>query len=227
MKIIVIAALTFALGYFAFQKATPYLLDQLAEVGSTKITRKLAVENVKKLPEVQNYLKEVPNGKVETDNEEEGEYNVHVYEVKNGHTATFNWYRVSIKNGEVSPQLPNGKGKISGKLCYPSEVVPEGIIEAKRLSDGKVFILNHGSSLEDELGTKYSFKLEQGEYYLRYKTKGGLIGYSTTVCPTGNEETCGDKKQRQLVKATVEPNAEVSNYDICDYYYSDSNAPKF
>lgn len=85
------------IGYFVLQKA-PSL-----------VTEQLAVENVKKLPEVQDYLKEVPNGKVEVDNEDEGEYNVHVYEVKNGHTATFNWYRVSIKSGEVQEQLPVNK----------------------------------------------------------------------------------------------------------------------
>ena len=226
MKIIIIAALILTLGYFAFQKATPLLLNQLAEVGSTKISRSLAVENVKKLPEVQGYLKEVPNGKVEVDNEEEGEYNVHVYEVKNGHTATFNWYHVSIKSGQAQPQFET-RGSISGKLCFPSEVVPEGIIEAKRLSDGKVFILNHDSSLDDELKDKYIFKLEQGNYYLRYKTAGNQFGYSTSVCPTGKEESCGDTKQRVMVKATVEPNDEVSNYDLCDYYYQNSNAPKF
>ena len=56
-------------------------------------------------PQVQEYLKNVPNGIVKVDNELEGEYNVHVYEVKNDHTATFNWYRVSIKNGEVRSEF--------------------------------------------------------------------------------------------------------------------------
>ena len=105
MKIILLTLLIITLGYFAFQKAAPLLLDQLAEIGSTKINRNLAVENVKKLPEVQEYLKEVPKALVEVDNEEEGEYNVHVYEVKNGHTATFNWYKVSIKSGEVRSEF--------------------------------------------------------------------------------------------------------------------------
>src|SRR3990167_1927271 len=98
MKIIVLLVLALIIGYFAFQKLTPLLLDQLAEVGSTKISRGLAVENVKKLPEVQEFLKNVPNGKIEVDNESEGEYNVHVYEIKDRHTATFNWYTVSIKS---------------------------------------------------------------------------------------------------------------------------------
>lgn len=48
---------------------------------------------------MQSYLKRVPNGRVEVDNELEGKYNVHVYETKDGHTATFNWYGVSIKSG--------------------------------------------------------------------------------------------------------------------------------
>ena len=161
------------------------------------------MENVKKLPEVQQYLKDVPNGKVEVDNEDEGEYNVHVYEVKNGHTATFNWYTVSIKSGKPEAQFDLGdqdketstsKGTVTGKLCYPSEVLPEGVIEAKRIEDGKVFILDHGGS-EDERGTNYKIKLEEGDYYLRYKTKSNFLGYSTTVCPTGKEESCGDTKQ--------------------------------
>lgn len=68
-------------------------------------SRQQAVLNVKKLPEVQDYLKRVPNGRVEVDNELEGEYNVHVYEIKDGHTATFNWYRVSIKSGEIRSEF--------------------------------------------------------------------------------------------------------------------------
>lgn len=220
------------IGIYIFSQNKPQLPPETSSkpltegnTGSSKITTEQARMVVQNLPEVQDYLKEVPNGKVEVDNEGEGEYNVHVYEVKNGHTATFNWYRVSIKSGEVSPQFET-KGKVSGKLCYPSEVVPEGTIEAKRISDGKVFILNHGGS-EDEAGPKFTFKLEEGDYYLRYKTSGGLFGYSTTVCPTGKEETCGNTKPRVLRKAGVKIGETISGYDLCDYYYKDSNAPKF
>lgn len=312
--IIVIFILLAAAGYYMLQNGIPDIFP--VEVLSTKISRELAVENVKKLPEVQDYLKEVPNGKVEVDNEQEGEYNVHVYEVKNGHTATFNWYRVSIKSGEVKSELPveqttkentgsskitteqarmvvqnlpevqeylknvpNGKvevdnelegeynvhvyeiknghsatfnwytvdiktgkpvaqfdmgkaeetstakGTVRGNICYPSEVIPEGTIEAKRPSDGKVFILDYGGSGAGE-GNIYEFPLENGDYYLRYKTKGSF-GYSTTVCPTGKEETCGDTKMRILRKVEVKTGQAISGYDLCDYYYKDSNAPKF
>ena len=81
-------------------------IQQLPEIISTKVSSNQAIENVKKLPEVQEFLKNVPNGRVEVDNELKGEYNVHVYEIKDGHTATFNWYRVSIKDGKPEAQFP-------------------------------------------------------------------------------------------------------------------------
>ena len=99
LAIIIVAALIGAGYWLMFSENSP-LLDTLSE-----ISRQQAVENVKNLPEVKEYLKNVPNGKVEVDNELEGEYNVHVYEVKNGHTATFNWYRVSIKSGEIRSEF--------------------------------------------------------------------------------------------------------------------------
>lgn len=105
IKIIaVILILLAAAGYYVLQNGVPENIP--VETLSTKISREQAIENVKKLPKVQQYLKDVPNGKVEVDNELEGEYNIHVYEIKNGHTATFNWYRISIKSGEVRSEFP-------------------------------------------------------------------------------------------------------------------------
>jgi len=71
--------------------------------------------------------------------------------------------------------------------------------------------------------------IEEGDYYLRYNIQGAgnFIGYSTTICPTGQEESCGDKKPRVLRKAEVKPGEIFSDYDLCNYYYQDSNAPKF
>lgn len=213
------------------------LLGQLEEVGSTKISRDLAIENVKKLPEVQEYLKNVPEGIVEVDNELEGEYNVHVYEVKNGHTATFNWYRVSIKSGEVRSEFPveanpeqqsskTPTGTVSGKICYPSEIIPKGKLEVKRLLDGNITYEDYPGSVEGVKPT-YSFQLGPGDYYIRYNVDNKIFGYSTTVCPTGNETTCADTKKRVPVMAVVKDGQTLENYDLCDYFYKDSNAPKF
>lgn len=240
MKILVIVIIFIGIAFFTFQWWGPWLVEQppvaykLEEIASTKISKELALENVKKLPEVQQYVKDVPGGIVEVDNELEGEYNVHVYEVKNGHTATFNWYRVSIKSGEIRPQFEitpekeseTAKGTVTGKLCYPSEVLPKGLIEAKRISDADILVQDFPGSGNGGKNT-YTFELEEGDYYLRYTISQKFIGYSTTVCPTGQEESCGDTKLRALRKASVKAGQTISSYDLCDYYYNSSNAPKF
>lgn len=227
------------LGSIIYVKNTPMekiIPEQVIDrVVSTGMTKDQAVGNVKKLPEVQEYLKNVPNGKVEVDNELEGEYNVHVYEIKNGHTATFNWYRVSIKSGEVRPEFPVEQqeqsasvptGTVSGKICYPSEVIPKGKLEVKRLLDNYIIYEDYPGSMNG-VKPNFSFQLEPGDYYIRYNVDGKLFGYSTTVCPTGNETTCADTKQRIPVMAVVKDGQELKNYDLCDYYYSSKNAPKF
>lgn len=239
--ILVVLFIVVGVGIYAFQWWGPWLVEQppvvnkLEEIASTKISEELALEKVRNLPEVQEYLKNVPNGKVEVDNELEGEINVHVYEIKNGHTATFNWYRVSIKSGEIRPELeiepekedvPAAKGTVTGKLCYPSEVLPKGLIEAKRVSDSSIFTQDYPGS-ENGGKQNYSFELEEGDYYLRYTISKAFIGYSTTVCPTGNEQTCGDTKQRILRKASAKVGQIFSGYDLCDFYYQRSNAPEF
>src|SRR3989344_6058764 len=214
MKIpVLIILVLIVIGGFIYFKNTPLeeLVPEQVIPSLTGMTESQAVENVKKLPEVQEYLKNVPNGKVEVDNELEGEYNVHVYEVKNGHTATFNWYRVSIKSGEIRPEFEinsTNTGTILGKLCYPSEVLPKGVIEAKRLTDGEIFTQDYPGN-QNGGKSNYAFELEAGDYYLRYNVAENLIGYSTTVCPTGNEESCGDTKQRILDKASVNTNQTI------------------
>lgn len=237
MKVLVlILAVLVIIGGFLYIKNTPMeeLIPEQAIPKLTAVTAELALENVKKRPEVQQFLKVVPGGIVEVDNEREGEYSVHVYEIKNGHTATFNWYKVSIKSGEIRPQFEitpekeseTAKGTVTGKLCYPSEFLPKGLIEAKRPSDNSIFAIDYPGS---ENGGKniYSIDLEEGEYYLRYAISPQFLGYKTTVCPTGLEETCGDTKPRELVKVSVKPGQTISGYDLCDFYYKDSNAPKF
>lgn len=251
--LIIIVLAIIAAGYF-YIKNTPMeklIPDQIVDqVTTTGMTESQAIENVKKLPEVQAYLKRVPNGRVEVDNELEGEYNIHVYELKDGHSATFNWYHVSIKSGEVRSEFEVEQtteqnieqqetqtsqtktdasypmGTVSGKICYPSEVIPKGKLEVKRLIDDYITYEDYPGNTPGVKPT-YSFQLGPGDYYIRYNVDDKIFGYSTTVCPTGNETACGDTKQRIPVMAVVKDDQELKNYDLCDYYYNTSNAPKF
>lgn len=58
-----------------------------------------AIQTVKNLPEVKTYTQNTPNSQVRLDHEENPNYIIQVYEVKNGHTATFNWYKVNKATG--------------------------------------------------------------------------------------------------------------------------------
>ncbi|OGD92192.1 hypothetical protein A3D07_00525 [Candidatus Curtissbacteria bacterium RIFCSPHIGHO2_02_FULL_42_15] len=68
-----------------------------------------ALAKVRELAEVKSYLVQIPNARIEVDStdEETNTYLVHVYEIKNGHTATFNWYNVDKKTGEITAEFDN------------------------------------------------------------------------------------------------------------------------
>lgn len=72
------------------------------------ISQNEALDIVTKQEKVQGFLKEVPGGKITMDHfdEETNSYVIQVFEVKNGHTNTFNWYDVNKQSGEVKPLLP-------------------------------------------------------------------------------------------------------------------------
>lgn len=79
--------------------------QSLKNIKSSKLTKDEAISKVKALPEVIDYLKRVSNGLVLVNGEEANTYMVQVYEFKNGHTATFNWYRVNKKTGEIKKEF--------------------------------------------------------------------------------------------------------------------------
>lgn len=68
---------------------------------------KKAVDKVKNLREVQEFLQITKNGLVELDHEdkETNSYVIHVYEIKDNHTATFNWYYVNKATGEITKEF--------------------------------------------------------------------------------------------------------------------------
>lgn len=117
-------------------------------------------------------------------------------------------------------------GTVSGKLCYPSEILPAGTIEAKNTVTAEMTTQNYpGSSAGGK--SSYSFSLSPGTFYLRYKISDTLIGYHTETCKTGSETSCTATNPRVLISVTVEDGKTISDYDLCDFYYSDSTKPSF
>lgn len=64
-----------------------------------------AISKVGSQPEVNDFLKRIPNAKVSCDSkEEDGSWLIHVYEIVRDHTATFGWYTVK-PDGEVESAM--------------------------------------------------------------------------------------------------------------------------
>ncbi len=89
------------------ENALLYMLKslQFTNAQAETVSEDEAIAKVKALPEVVDYLKRVPNGLVQVNGGEENTYMVQVYEIKNRHTATFNWYNVHKTTGEVEKQF--------------------------------------------------------------------------------------------------------------------------
>ena len=91
----------------AYENALLYMLKSLkfTDYKPAAVTGEMAITTVKSLPEVVDYLSRVPNGLVEVNGDDDTQYMVQVYEIKDGHTATFNWYQVDKATGEVKKEF--------------------------------------------------------------------------------------------------------------------------
>lgn len=91
----------------SYENALLYMLKslQFTIIENGNFLKEEAITKVKALPEVIDYLKNVPNGLVSVNGEEDNIYMVQVYEIKDGHTATFNWYKVNKTTGDVKKEF--------------------------------------------------------------------------------------------------------------------------
>lgn len=74
-----------------------------------------AANAVRLLPEVSEYVRRVPGALVEVDHQDEDGFSVHVYEIKDGHSATFNWYTVDPVTGKTSAMFDSESGSTTEK----------------------------------------------------------------------------------------------------------------
>jgi hypothetical protein len=79
------------------------LMDQILSTFEFLVSKEEAIEKVLSLPEVVDYYKLVPKAKAvfSSSNENSNVWHIHVYEDKDTHTATFNWYKVDKTTGEI------------------------------------------------------------------------------------------------------------------------------
>lgn len=125
------------------------------------------------------------------------------------------------------------EGKTVGKLCYPSQFLPAGAIEAKDTTTKVVTSQNYAGT-NGGATSSYSLSLPVGKYILRYKAipdpntpQNALYGYHTDVCPTGLETTCTATNKRKHIEVEVKAGLTVAGVDLCDFYYDKSFDPGF
>ena len=104
------------MAFLYFSKNKVSTTNQTSQIPQTSVEEDISPDEagakVRELAEVKDYLKRVPNAKidVESADEEKNTYLIHVYEIKNGHTATFNWYNVDKKTGEITAEFDFEEG---------------------------------------------------------------------------------------------------------------------
>jgi hypothetical protein len=112
-------------------------------------------------------------------------------------------------------------GMVSGRLCYPSQVLPKGKIVAKNIQTGETIIQDYPGG---EMTFTYTFELKPGEYHLRYDVvgpEGGLLSeFYTNYSDCALADTCGERKTiQELLPVKVESGKKVENIHLCDFIY--------
>jgi hypothetical protein len=113
-------------------------------------------------------------------------------------------------------------GTITGRLCFPSEYIPEMTIYARNVKTGKPF-----STHVKEGTAVYKILVPPGTYFVFVWTRpdeisrrsGGL--YSRAV-PCGLNVSCADHRP---IPVEVKPGRTVNHIDPCDFY-SEKSVPQ-
>ena len=119
----------------------------------------------------------------------------------------------------LDPQILQPAGAVSGKVCYPSEFIPEMTLYFEEVYSQEITWL-----LVEENQTNYTVNLTPGQYTAyAYINSGAPLGgaYSHAVL-CGLTAECRD---HSLVQFAVNPGETTSSVDICDWYAPDAVPP--
>lgn len=131
----------------------------------------------------------------------------------------------------VSPTSTSGTGSVSGTLCYPSSMIPQGTITAKDTASGKETTQSYPGTQAGG-GTTYTMQLSVGVYHMKFTSTqySTVVGYYTdySTCvgnPTG--PNCTGQKTRPLLPVQITAGQETTKVNLCDFYYPSDNPPQF
>lgn len=136
---------------------------------------------------------------------------------------------VSEENEIITTQAEEKtyKGKVNGKICYPSEVVPEGDLLIKNVKTEEI-LKEHFDITKVGQQQNFAITLNEGTYVFAYKPiSNDVYGFFTPCALTMETKDCSTKESHQLTKIKVEKDKTTKGINICDYYYSNDDRPKF
>jgi len=139
------------------------------------------------------------------------------------------FYQILDKLELINSDVQSSKARVNGKVCYPSEFIPEGIISAKNISTNKI------TKKDNPVNSgKFALDLDPGIYvfaYLPVKASGfdGVTydGFYTKCATTMMNTDCDDKSEHQLIKVTLEAGQVNDEVSLCDWYHNEEMTPEF
>lgn len=120
---------------------------------------------------------------------------------------------VETQGNTIGPSL----GKVTGKLCYPSEFLPSGEIVAKNVQSGEIYTQNYSGNTEN-----YTFELPVGTYHLRYQAHASannpsiFTSYYHTLCGENPEYTyCQSTETHSIIPTLVKQGETTTDVNLC------------
>jgi hypothetical protein len=119
----------------------------------------------------------------------------------------------------AKPEAAQGPGFAAGKVCFPSEFIPEMTAFFRSKETGELFELPIGLNQ-----TTYEVELPMGEYTaFAYPLDSADFGGSYSAAVTcGLEAACSD---HSLLTFSVLPGETTAGVDLCDWYAPESVPP--
>ena len=122
----------------------------------------------------------------------------------------------------IEPTTTVTNGTVTGKVCYPSEGIPDGIIRAKNVESQVIYSQNHPQNTGS-----FTMDLKSGTYKMRFEPGGtdAYPGYHTGC--SGVEQYCNETEKRSSIQISVIPGNTTKDVKLCDFYYPSSSQPDF
>lgn len=121
--------------------------------------------------------------------------------------------QLGLPSTPIPPQ-----GTVRGKICYPSEHIPEMTAYFRNLNDNQVIELSIKANQDS-----YSLKLAAGRYYaFAWVTEYQVGGMYSHAVPCGLKDTCTDHSPLPF---DVMDSAVMDGVDLCDWVIPTNHLP--